>query len=444
MNTKIGSVIVFSLCAAVYIYAQNVLTIESTTAFSGDNGVEVRILLDNDINVDAVSFAAQFPSELMYSTPDNAAAVAGTLFGPENLDAEWVYQGFQDNGTTRFFYMSAVIDIFEPFEERVLSPATSQHIFSVYFDVADGLALGQELLIDLRDDLGDPIIRPVITTRGVSTVLDLVDGHITIMVSPSVNSISPQVGPIAGGTAITITGPDFTDDVEVSLGGQLLSPVIFVDSTTITAITPAGTSGTVDLKISNSYGEDTLTDAFTYVAPPEISSIEPAIGNGNMEITISGLNFSTLADTIVTFGGVEVGEMTEVTPTTITCTIPTCDTLNIWVEISVTTTGGTATMQDGYYCTTTFRRGDANCDSFLDVSDAIVILNYLFIHNSSGQTPQCTDSVDVNDDSYIDISDCVSLLYYLFGVMGPPPAPFGQLGVDPTEDSIGCNSQCGI
>jgi len=92
----------------------------------------------------------------------------------------------------------------------------------------------------------------------------------------------------------------------------------------------------------------------------------------------------------------------------------------------------------------TFSRGDANADSRVDISDAIFVLNFLFL--GSG-TPFCSDAADINDDGTLDLSDAISILNRLFfgGREIPLPGLF-DCGADPTEDSLDCErfSSCEI
>ena len=55
---------------------------------------------------------------------------------------------------------------------------------------------------------------------------------------PFVNSVTPNSGAIAGGTAVTITGIDFATGATVTFGGVAATNVVVVNSTTITATTP--------------------------------------------------------------------------------------------------------------------------------------------------------------------------------------------------------------
>ena len=73
----------------------------------------------------------------------------------------------------------------------------------------------------------------------------------TYVVLPTVSSVSPNNGPIAGGTGVTITGTNFAAGATVTFGGTAATNVVVVSSTSITATTPAacGRSGTVTVTV---------------------------------------------------------------------------------------------------------------------------------------------------------------------------------------------------
>jgi len=60
--------------------------------------------------------------------------------------------------------------------------------------------------------------------------------------------------------------------------------------------------------------------------------------------------------------------------------------------------------------------GDVNNDSIVNVSDAIYIINYLFIPGSPVPLPLC--SADINGDGIVNISDVVTIVNYVF--LGEP------------------------
>ncbi|GAB3799138.1 hypothetical protein GCM10028798_12080 [Humibacter antri] len=137
-----------------------------------------------------------------------------------------------------------------------------------------------------------------------------------------ISAISPDSGPTAGGTSVTITGKCFTSATAVLFGGTPAAYAMLSD-TEITAVSPAGT-GIVAVEVDTSAcGTATLPDAFTYVAPnaPVIGTLSPASGpqTGGTVVTITGSDFTGV--TSVTFDGLagtalQVDSSTQLTVTT--------------------------------------------------------------------------------------------------------------------------------
>jgi formylglycine-generating enzyme required for sulfatase activity len=83
-------------------------------------------------------------------------------------------------------------------------------------------------------------------------------------VQQQVASIVPNTGSYTGGTAITITGQYLAGTTGVTVGGVPCTNVVAVSATQVTAVTPAGSVGTVDVVISGSKGRITVPGGFTY------------------------------------------------------------------------------------------------------------------------------------------------------------------------------------
>ena len=84
-----------------------------------------------------------------------------------------------------------------------------------------------------------------------------------------------------------------------------------------------------------------------------------------------------------------------------------------------------------------FKRGDFNRNNTVDLTDIVLSATYLF---DTGIAPTCPDAVDANDDGFLDVSDPVYLLFFLFLQGDPPPAPYPDAGDDPTfRDNLGCD-----
>jgi hypothetical protein len=79
-----------------------------------------------------------------------------------------------------------------------------------------------------------------------------------------------------------------------------------------------------------------------------------------------------------------------------------------------------------------FIRGDADDNGEVNLSDAVVILQALFL----GAPVSCGQTLDVDDDNEINLSDAIYLLAYLFRGGGPPGIPFPEPGID-QNDPIG-------
>jgi hypothetical protein len=155
---------------------------------------------------------------------------------------------------------------------------------------------------------------------------------------PTVSSISPNNGPIAGGTAVTITGTRFIAGATVTFGTTAATNVVVVSATQITATTPAETAGAVTVTVTDAGGQSgSLTNGFTYGAPT-VSSVSPNTGStaGGTAVTITGTNFASGAT--VTFGGTAATSVVVVSATKITATTPAGVTGAI--TVTVTNPGG--------------------------------------------------------------------------------------------------------
>ena len=98
--------------------------------------------------------------------------------------------------------------------------------------------------------------------------------------APTITSISPVTGSAAGGTTITITGTDFTGATAVTIGGIAASSFTVVNSTTITAVTPAHAAGAAGVEVTTATGTNVANSLFTYAATTTTaltSSVNPSV-----------------------------------------------------------------------------------------------------------------------------------------------------------------------
>jgi len=77
--------------------------------------------------------------------------------------------------------------------------------------------------------------------------------------------IAPSKGPAAGGTEVKITGENFTGTPKLLFGTAEAKNLKIVSKTEITATTPAGTKGKVDIILqAPNAPTSTLVEGFTY------------------------------------------------------------------------------------------------------------------------------------------------------------------------------------
>jgi formylglycine-generating enzyme required for sulfatase activity len=168
----------------------------------------------------------------------------------------------------------------------------------------------------------------------------------TYVAMPAVTGVSPAAGPIAGGTAITVTGVNLAGATSVRIGTIEATGVTVTSPTTVTAVTPADAAGVKSVSVTTPSGTATLPAAFTHVAAPIISVVSPVTGPvaGGTTITITGLNLATT--TAVRVGGAAATAVSVIDSTTVTAVTPAGPDGTTSVE--VTTPGGTATRAGAF------------------------------------------------------------------------------------------------
>ncbi|MEU6085544.1 IPT/TIG domain-containing protein [Streptomyces sp. NPDC047085] len=152
--------------------------------------------------------------------------------------------------------------------------------------------------------------------------------------APTLTSVSPNQGPASGGTAVTLTGSNFTGTTSVRFGTNQAQFATISDtkisctappgsdSPAVTVTTPGGTSNGV---------------TFTYLTSPVISSVTANQGPtaGGNTVTVTGTNLSAATAVMV---GSHSATITGNTGTQITAQAPAASPVNV----TVITAGGTS------------------------------------------------------------------------------------------------------
>jgi hypothetical protein len=113
--------------------------------------------------------------------------------------------------------------------------------------------------------------------------------------APVVSSISPNTGPLAGGTSVTISGSNFTGATAVTFGSQPATNVMVVNANTITATTPAGTVGAANVSVTTPAGTGVGSNLFSYISSGGQFGVPRKIGTASPGSNQSSTSFTTIA-----------------------------------------------------------------------------------------------------------------------------------------------------
>jgi IPT/TIG domain len=163
---------------------------------------------------------------------------------------------------------------------------------------------------------------------------------------PTITNISPNTGPIEGGTAVTITGTGFapgTNGTAILFGKNPAVSVNCASITSCVAVAPGvdkGTTADVQAAVGTSTSQKVAADQFTYYESAAIVRVSPSRGlaAGGTSVTITGKGFSSV--TGVKFGSTNATSYKVNSATSITAVSP-ASSAGI-VDIMITTANGTS------------------------------------------------------------------------------------------------------
>lgn len=189
--------------------------------------------------------------------------------------------------------------------------------------------------------LGGTVEVIVTTAIGSNTTVGTQNDY-TYTGGPTVTFVSPNTGPATGNTIVTITGSGFTSSGMTVKFGTVTAVFTYIDTTTVVAVAPAQSAGTVNIVVTTPGGTspNTAADDYTYTgsSAPVVTSVSPASGPVGTSIVITGTGFT--GATSVTVGGVSAA-FTVNSSTQITATVPAGTPAGV-VDVRVTGPGGTS------------------------------------------------------------------------------------------------------
>jgi hypothetical protein len=132
------------------------------------------------------------------------------------------------------------------------------------------LGLSGQGVRDLRSQVVAAVTTLVATIAGfyfgARTAEGTTSGTNAAATAPTVTSVNPTSGPVAGGDTVTVTGSGFTGAIGVSFGTVAASNLVVANDNQLTVTSPPAAAGTVHVSVTTPAGTSVATqaDQFTY------------------------------------------------------------------------------------------------------------------------------------------------------------------------------------
>ncbi len=205
---------------------------------------------------------------------------------------------------------------------------------------------------------GGPVnIRVDSSTQGFATAVNGFN-YDPANTTPAINSVSPAVGPQAGGTLITLQGINFRSGAlsnvrRVLIGGNAALGLAVQSTSQLQCTTPAGIAGLQPVVVESTTGAVSNAVNFQYLPSLVVNRLNPNNGPvaGSNTVTFSGANFTTatVISGSISIGGKPVTNLSVINSTTVTGIVPKGDEPGP-VDVVIQSNGGLlgSILRQGY------------------------------------------------------------------------------------------------
>jgi hypothetical protein len=293
----------------------------SGTDFTGATAVEFG-------GVAASSFTINSSTRITAIAPAGNGTVTVQVFGPGGVSAS--------NPNDLFTNVSPVTVTGLSPSQGIQVGGNSVSITGTYFSTGATVMFGSVAATNVVVNSASSItatapagigeVNVTVTTSQGTSALNSSDLY-TYEPPPTVTSVSPSSGPIAGGTSVTLGGTGFVSGMTVDFGSNLGTSVNVSSSTSATVTSPEGSSmsgGAVNVTVTTVDGTSPISgsDQFTYNSPVTVTSLSVHSGApaGGTSVVITGTDFTGAS--AVKFGGDAAASYSVNSNTQITATSP--------------------------------------------------------------------------------------------------------------------------
>ncbi len=268
-------------------------------------GTEVTITGTNFTEVNAVRFGAETAAHMTVNSPTSITAEAPPGTGTVDVTVETTGGTSPTSAQDSFSYIAQPsIAALEPSAGPV---ASTIRIKGSDLAGATGVSFGATPAASLSEPNPGEIAAVVPTGTGTVDVrVTTVGGTSSVTAAdqftytpsgppPTITKLSPKKGVGAGGTHVVIHGTGLNNGaVAVEFGGVEAASFTVVSATAITAVSPPGASGTVDVTVTTIGGTSPIAtgDRFEYLGT-SVLEVAPNHGprTGGTSVTITGSGF---------------------------------------------------------------------------------------------------------------------------------------------------------
>jgi len=153
-------------------------------------------------------------------------------------------------------------------------------------------------------------------------------------------TVTPNAGPVAGGTSVRLAGEDLRTAERVDFGTAPGTELTRNDDGTLTVTSPPGAAGDVRVQVVLEDGSTMTGDVFSYLERPQVEALTPGRGpsSGGTWVLLEGSALARV--TTVQFGDTAAAEVEVLSDTQVRALSPAH--LAGPVEVTATSPGGTS------------------------------------------------------------------------------------------------------
>ncbi|MFY8000002.1 MAG: leucine-rich repeat domain-containing protein, partial [Candidatus Kapaibacteriota bacterium] len=310
----------------------------------GGAGTLVTVSGKNFVQVDSVTFNKARLSNLLVSSPTKlTVTMPNGLANSTGAIVVWARAG-RDSSKTPNLFQYAQAPTITAFTAAAGAGAWVQ-ITGANLVGVNGVNFGG-IKADSVLNISPTLVLAKVASGGASGKIDVFAAggsakstqDFRFLRAPTLTAFTPSSG--ATGASVEITGTEFVNVTNVSVGGIAVANFSVASDTRIVAtLSNNATSGTI--RVTTLQGQALSATAFQVIIalgpPPSIVSFTPISAEAGAEVFISGQNFTNTS--LVQFGGVPAASFRVVSPTLIAAIVPSAATTG---SVRVTTPNGVA------------------------------------------------------------------------------------------------------